>query len=136
MPDLESRHNRLNRRFRRKQSRFQCSAPRTVGPLFPFFPYLPLLCVWVSAEPAAVLAALLAPELVSAFDAAVAARDDVTLEVLLWDRADPAADFADLLEPLSSKTFEADDAARLLVTSDLAILSLQLQFQIRCNVIC
>lgn len=87
---------------------------------------MPLLGLWVNAEPAAVLEALLAPELISAFDAAVAARVDVILEVLRWERAEPAADFADLLDPLSSKTFEADDAARLLVTSDLAIVRLQL----------
>lgn len=80
----------------------------------------------VSAEPAAVRAALLEPELLSALDAAVAARLEVVFVVVRCDNAEPAADLADLLDPLSRSTFDAADAARLLVTSDLAIFSLHL----------
>lgn len=80
----------------------------------------------VSAEPAAVRAALLEPALLSALDAAVAARLEVVFVVVRCDNAEPAADLADLLDPLSRSTFDAADAARLLVTSDLAIFGLRL----------
>lgn len=80
----------------------------------------------VSAEPAAVRAALLEPALLRALDAAVAARLEVVFVVERCDSAEPAADLADLLDPLSRSTFDAADAARLLVTSDLAIFVLHL----------
>lgn len=89
----------------------------------------------VSAEPAAVRAALLEPTLLSALDAAVAARLEVVLVVDRCDNADPAADLADLLAPLSRSTFDAADAARLLVTSDLAIFGLHLLSNFLGNVV-
>jgi len=72
----------------------------------------------VRADPAAVLAALLAPPLRKVFDAADPALGDVTLlGVFLWESADPAADFAALLAVLLLRVFDAAVAAFLPVTS-------------------
>ena len=78
----------------------------------------------VSAEPAAVFAALLELELRSALEAALAARPEVVFGGdLCCARAEPAADFELLLESLLRSTLEAADAALLLVTSGLLAIA-------------
>ena len=82
-------------------------------------PYFFRLGRCVSAEPEEVFAVLLEPLLRRVFEAADAARFEVTLVVFRCDRAEPAADFSDLLDLLSLRTREAADAALLLVFSVL-----------------
>lgn len=72
----------------------------------------------MSADPDAVLAALLELFCVSTFEAADPDVFDVTFAGdFRCDRAEPAADLADLLAFGFLRTFDAADAARFPVTS-------------------
>jgi len=87
-----------------------------------FIYYFFLLGLCVRADPAAVLAVLLALLLFSVFEDADPDFLDVTfLGVFVCDRAESAADLAFLLAVLFFKILEAAEAAFLLVTSLFAI---------------
>ena len=79
--------------------------------------YFLLFGLWVRADPEDVLADLLESLLRRAFEAADAARLEVTFLLFRCDRAEPADDLADLLAPLLLRTLDAAVAARLLVCS-------------------